>query len=99
MSLESGDVRTESICGTFANTGGPSDFFLRSELGRVNRLGIDVKRRARLRVTEKLLNRLHVFAPADQEGREAVTELVEAKPLTTVWQTSRGHFCFEHRWV
>jgi hypothetical protein len=55
---------------------------LRFKLGGVNRLGIQVKGRARLRVAQKLLNRLYVLAPADQESRKAVTEIVEAKPLT-----------------
>jgi hypothetical protein len=57
------------------------DVFLRFKLGGVNRLGIEVKGRARLLVAQKLLNRLYVLTPANQEGREAVTKIVEAEPL------------------
>jgi hypothetical protein len=52
------------------------NLFLRFKLGGVNRLGIEVKGRARLRVAQKLLNRLYVLTPANQEGRKAVTEIV-----------------------
>jgi hypothetical protein len=58
------------------------DIFLSFKLDGINRLGIQIKGRARLRVAQKLLNRLYILAPANQEGRKAVTNIVEAKPLT-----------------
>ena len=42
---------------------------LRLKFRHINRLRIQVKRRAHLRVAEKLLNRLYVFAPAAQEAK------------------------------
>jgi hypothetical protein len=54
------------------------DFFLRWQFGSIYRLGTQVKRRARVRVAEKFLNRLYAFSPTDQKGPKAVTEIVEA---------------------
>ena len=59
-----------------------SHVLLSLQLRRVNRLGIEVKSRARLRMTQQSLNCLNVFALVDKKGREAVTEIVEAESLT-----------------
>jgi len=49
---------------------------------RVNRLGIEIKSRARLGMSKQALNRLYIFALVDKKGREAVTEVVKAESLT-----------------
>ena len=67
--------------------------FLSLELRGVNRLGIQVKSRARLCVTEKLLNRFNVLAPANQESRKAMTEIVESEPLTRLQPNAGFNGC------
>ncbi len=64
------------------------DVFLRFKLGGVYGLGIQVKRCSHLGVAQQSLNRLYVFAPTNQEGRKAVTEIVEAEPLTRLQSDS-----------
>ena len=49
---------------------------------RGNRLGIEIKSRARLGMSKQALNCLYVFAIVDKKGREAVTEVAEAESLT-----------------
>ena len=54
---------------------------LRRQFRFVNRLRIQVKRGARLGMTEQALNRFHVFALADEKGRKAVAKVVETESV------------------
>jgi len=60
--------------------------FLSFKLGGINRLGIQVKGRARLRVAQKLLNRLYVLAPTNQKRRKPMTRVME--PESLIWKPS-----------
>lgn len=69
------------------------DALLRFEFGGVNGLGIQVKRCGHLGVAQRSMNRLYVLASADQKRCEAVTEIVEAKPLTRFQPNSDLNRC------